>query len=87
MRGRGHEGRGEGEVVEHDSENARLAITRAAREASETIAERDAEIVRLRAYGVSMSLHLASIITHWDEFGAEHGFDETIAAGRAVLTS
>lgn len=44
-----------------------------------------AELAASRAHGVSFGLHLASIISHWDEFGPEHGFDETIEAGRTAL--
>lgn len=43
------------------------------------------EKARLRKHGVSFGLHLASIITHWDEFGADNGLGEVIEAGRAAL--
>lgn len=42
--------------------------------------EAAAEIERLRAAG-------RSLLAHWDEFGPEHGFDETVHSVRNVFTS
>lgn len=47
---------------------------------NEVVRRRDAEDAKLRAA-------LQSIISHWDEFGYENGFDEIIDIARARIVS